>query len=116
MMEERRKMSEMKIACIEKGYLANHEYEMARIQLKDNKLEMTRMKMELDMKRSKEEYETEKLRMEKLKDNKMKKLRMNQMKEEKKSMMMDVNTLSSMQQKYIHQCQMKILEKRSSRS
>ena len=84
MMEERRKMSEMKIACIEKGRLANHEYEMARIQLKDNKLEMTRMKMELDMKRSKEEYETEKLRMEKLKDNKMKKLRMNQMKEEKK--------------------------------
>ena len=74
------------------------------------------MKMELDMKRSKEEYETEKLRMEKLKDNKMKKLRMNQMKEEKKSMMMDVNTLSSVQQKYIHQCQMKILEKRSSRS
>ena len=116
MMEERRKMSEMKIACIEKGRLANHEHEMTRIQLKDNKLEMTRMKMELDMKRSKEEYETEKLRMEKLKDNKMKKLRMNQMKEEKKSMMMDVNTLSSVQQKYIHQCQMKILEKRSSRS
>ena len=121
-MEERRKMSEMKIACIEKGRLANHEHEMARIQLKDNKLEMTRMKMELDMKRSKEEYEMEKLRMEKLKDNKMKKLRMNQMKEEKKSMMkkesmmMDVSTLSSVQQKYIHQCQMEILEKRSSRS
>ena len=113
-MEERRKMSEMKIACIEKGRLANHEYEMARIQLKDNKLEMTRMKMELDMKRSKEEYEMEKLRMEKLKDNKMKKLRMNQMKEEKKrmmkkkSMMMDVSTLPSVQQKYIHQCQMEI--------
>ena len=29
MMEERRKMSEMKIACIKKGRLANHEYEMA---------------------------------------------------------------------------------------
>ena len=86
-MEERRKMSEMKIACIKKGRLANHEYEMARIQLKDNKLEMTRMKMELDMKRSKEEYEMEKLRMEKLKDNKMKKLRMEKLKEEKKSMM-----------------------------
>ena len=45
---------------------------------------MARMKMELDIKRSKEEYEMEKLRMEKLKeDNKMEKLRMNQMKEEK---------------------------------
>ena len=78
MMEERRKMSEMKIACIMKGHLANHEYEMARIQLKDNKLEMTRMKMELDMKRSKEEYQMEKLRMEKLKeDNEIEKLRMN---------------------------------------
>ena len=57
---------------------------------------MARMKMELDMKRSKEEYEMEKLRMEKLKeDNEMEKLRMNQMKEEKKIMMMDVRTLTS---------------------
>ena len=37
MMEERRKMSEMKIACIEKGRLAGHEHEMVRIQLKDKK-------------------------------------------------------------------------------
>ena len=29
MMEERRKMSEMKMACIEKGCLANHEHEKA---------------------------------------------------------------------------------------
>ena len=29
MMEERRKMSEMKMAYIEKGCLANHEHEMA---------------------------------------------------------------------------------------
>ena len=28
MMGERRKMSEMKIACIEKGHLADHEHEM----------------------------------------------------------------------------------------
>ena len=36
------------------------------------------MKMELDMKRSKEEYQMEKLRMEKLKeDNEIEKLRMN---------------------------------------
>ena len=57
---------------------------------------MARMKMGLDMKRSKEEYEMEKLRMEKLKeDNEMEKLRMNQMKEEKKTMMMDVSTMTS---------------------
>ena len=75
------------------------------------------MKMELDMKRSKEEYQMEKLRMEKLKeDNEIEKLRMNQMKEEKELMMMDVSMLSSMQQEYIHQCQMEILEKRRSRS
>ena len=73
---------------------------------------MARMKMELDMKRSKEEYEMEKLRMEKLKeDNEMEELRMNQMKEEKKIMMMDVSTLTLVQQEYIRQCQMKILEK-----
>ena len=78
---------------------------------------MARMKMELDIKRSKEEYEMEKLRMEKLKeDNEMEKLRMNQMKEEKELMMMDVSMLSSVQQEYIHQCQMEILEKRRSRS
>ena len=34
---------------------------MAQIQLKDKKLEIARMKMELDMKRSKEEYEMEKI-------------------------------------------------------
>ena len=95
MMEERRKISAMKMACIEKGRLVDQEHEMAQIQLKDKKLEIARMKMELDMKRSKEEYEMEKLRMEKLKeDNEMEKLRMNQMKEEKKIMMMDVSTLT----------------------
>ena len=94
MMEERRKISAMKMACIEKGRLVDQEHEMARIQLKDKKLEIARMKMELDMKRSKEEYEMEKLRMEKLKeDNEMEKLRMNQMKEEKELMMMDISML-----------------------
>ena len=44
-MKEIIKMSEMKITCIEKGCLADHEHEMARIQLKDKKLEMTKMKM-----------------------------------------------------------------------
>ena len=33
------------------------------------------------------------------------------MKEEKEFMMMDVNMLSSVQQEYIRQCQMEILEK-----
>ena len=61
MMEERRKISEMKMACIEKGHLVGQEHEMAQIQLKDKKLEIARMKMELDMKRSKEEYEMEKI-------------------------------------------------------
>ena len=46
----------------------------------------------------------------------MEKLRMNQMKEEKELMMMDISMLSSVQQEYIHQCQMEILEKRRSRS
>ncbi|XP_050248761.1 uncharacterized protein LOC126696013 [Quercus robur] len=130
-MEERRKTNEMKMTCIKKGCLAEQEHEIARIQLKDKKLEIVRMKMELDMKRSKEEYEMEKLRMEKLKednemeklrmeklkeDNEMEKLKMNQMKEEKELMMMDVSMLSSVQQEYIHQCQMEILEKRRSRS
>ena len=32
MMEERRKLSEMKMACIEKGHLVDQEHEMARIQ------------------------------------------------------------------------------------
>ena len=32
MMEERRKLSEMKMACIEKGRLVDQEHEMARIQ------------------------------------------------------------------------------------
>ena len=39
MMEEKRKMNEMKMACIEKGRLADHEQEMAQILLKDKKLE-----------------------------------------------------------------------------
>ncbi|XP_030933006.1 glutathione S-transferase T3-like [Quercus lobata] len=92
MMEERRKMSEMKMACIEKGRLVDQEHDMARIQLKDKKLEIARMK---------EENEMEKLRMEKLK-------------EEKELMMMDVSMLSPLQQEYIRQCQMEILEKRRS--
>ncbi|XP_023925001.1 glutathione S-transferase T3 [Quercus suber] len=92
MMEERRKMSEMKMACIEKGCLVDQEHDMARIQLKDKKLEIARMK---------EENEMEKLRMEKLKD-------------EKELMMMDVSMLSPVQQEYIRQCQMEILEKRRS--
>ena len=39
MMEEKRKMNEMEMACIEKGRLADHEQEMAQILLKDKKLE-----------------------------------------------------------------------------
>ena len=92
MMEERRKISEMKMACIEKGRLVDQEHDMARIQIKDKKLEIARMK---------EENEMEKLRMEKLK-------------EEKELMMMDVSMLSPLQQEYIRQCQMEILEKRRS--
>ena len=92
MMEERRKISEMKMACIEKGRLVDQEHEMARIQLKDKKLEIARMK----------------------EDNKMEKLRMEKLKEEKELMMMDVSMLSSVQQEYIHQCQTEILEKRRS--
>ena len=54
----------------------------------------------------------EKLRMEKPKqDNEMEKFRMKQVKEETDTMMMDVSTLSSVQQEYIHQHQMEILEK-----
>ncbi|KAL0014917.1 hypothetical protein SO802_001986 [Lithocarpus litseifolius] len=72
MMEERRKISEMKMACIEKGRLVDQKHEMTQSQLKDKKLKIARIKMELDMKRSKEEYEMEKLRMRKLKkDNEM---------------------------------------------
>nr|POE84404.1 putative leucine-rich repeat receptor-like protein kinase [Quercus suber] len=94
MMEERRKMSEMKMACSEKARLVDQEHDMARIQLKDKKLEIARMK---------EENEMGKLRMEKLK-------------EEKELMMMDVSMLSPVQQEYIRQCQMEILEKRKSYS
>ena len=49
-------------------------------------------------------------------DNEMEELRMEKLKEEKELMMMDVSMLSSVQQEYIHQCQMEILEKRRSRS
>ena len=99
MMEERRKMNEMTIAAIEKGCLANHEQEMARIHLKDRKLTAAQMKMELEMEKLKEDREIEKLRLE-------------NMKEEKEIMMMDVSALPPMQQEYIHQRQMEILEKR----
>ncbi|XP_023873577.1 uncharacterized protein LOC111986186 [Quercus suber] len=57
------------MACSEKARLVDQEHDMARIQLKDKKLEIARMK---------EENEMGKLRMEKLK-------------EEKELMMMDVN-------------------------
>ncbi|KAK7839299.1 glutathione s-transferase t2 [Quercus suber] len=67
MMEERRKISEMKMACIEKGRLVDQEHEMAQIQLEDEKLEIARMK----------------------EDNEMEKLRMEKLKEEKELMMMD---------------------------
>nr|POF17155.1 hypothetical protein CFP56_39681 [Quercus suber] len=73
MMEERRKISEMKMACIEKGRLVDQEHEMAQIQLEDEKLEIARMK----------------------EDNEMEKLRMEKLKEEKELMMMDVSMLSS---------------------
>ena len=70
---------------------------MARIHLKDRKLTAAQMKME----------------MEKLKgDREIEKLRLENMKEEKEIMMMDVSVLPPMQQEYIHQRQMKILEKR----
>ena len=99
MMEERRKMNEMKIAAIGKGCLANHEQEMGRIHLEDRKLIAAQMKMELEMEKLKEDREIEKLRLE-------------NMKEEKEIMMMDVSALPPMQKEYIHQCQMEILEKR----
>ena len=44
----------------------------------------------------------------------MEELRMEKLKEEKELMMMDVSMLSSVQQEYIRQCQMEILEKRRS--
>ena len=44
-------------------------------------------------------------------DNEMEELRMEKLKEEKELMMMDVSMLSSVQQEYIRQCQMEILEK-----
>ena len=115
MMEEKRKMYEMKMACIEKGRLANHEQEMARILLEDKKLETEKMKIELAMKNLKEANVMEKMRLDKLKeDNEMEKIGMKQVKEETEIMMMDVSTLSSMQQEYIHQHQIEILEKRRS--
>ena len=46
MIEEKRKMNEMKMACIEKGRLADREQEMARILLEDKKLETEKMKIE----------------------------------------------------------------------
>ena len=67
---------------------------MAQIQLKNKKLERARMK----------------------EDNEMDKLRMEKLKEEKELMMMNVSMLSSVQQEYIRQCQMEILEKRRSYS
>ena len=60
------------MACIEKGRLVDQEHEMAQIQLKDKKLEIARMK----------------------EDNEMEKLRMEKLKEEKELMMMDVSMLS----------------------
>ena len=97
MMEERRKMNEMKIAAIEKGCLVNHEQEVAQIHLEDRKLTTAQMKMELEMEKLKEDRVIEKLRLENM--------------EEKEIMMMDVSVLPPMQQKYIHQCQIEILEK-----
>ena len=96
MMEEKRKMNEMKMACIEKGRLANHEQEMARILLEDKKLETEKMKIELAMKNLIEANVMEKMRLDKLKEgNEMEKIRMKQVKEETEIMMMDVSTLSS---------------------
>ena len=97
MMEERRKMNEMKIAAIEKGCLANHEQEIAQIHLEDRKLTMAQMKMELEMEKLKEDRVIEKLRLENM--------------EEKEIMMMDVSELPPMQQEYINQRQMEIFEK-----
>ena len=91
MMEEKRKMNEMKMACIEKGRLANHEQEMARILLEDKKLETEKVKIEFAMKNLKEANEMEKLK----EDNEMEKFRMKQVKEETEIMMIDVSTLSS---------------------
>ncbi|KAK9998241.1 hypothetical protein SO802_017844 [Lithocarpus litseifolius] len=84
MMEERSKMNGMKIVAIEKGCLANHEQEMARIYLEERKLTTAQMKMELEMEKLKEDREMEKLRLE-------------NMKEEKEIMTMDVSALPSMQ-------------------
>nr|POE70571.1 hypothetical protein CFP56_23010 [Quercus suber] len=112
MMEEKRKMNEMKMAYIEKGRIADHEQEMARILLEDKKLETEKMKIELVMKNLIEANVMEKMRLDKLKeDNEMEKIRMKQVKEETEIMMMDVSMLSSVQQEYIHQRQMEILEK-----
>ncbi|KAK4597605.1 hypothetical protein RGQ29_015217 [Quercus rubra] len=77
MMEEKRKMNEMKMACIEKGRLANHEQEMARILLEDKKLETEKMKIELAMKNLIEANVMEKMRLDKLKEgSEMEKIRM----------------------------------------
>ena len=95
MMEEKRKMNEMKMTCIEKGRLADHEQEMAQILHEDKKLEMEKMKIELTMKNLIEANVMEKMRLDKLKeDNEMEKIRMKQVKEETKIMMMDESTLS----------------------
>ena len=73
------------------------------------------MKIELAVKNLKEANVMEKMRLDKLKeDNEMEKIGMKQVKEETEIMMMDVSTLSSMQQEYIHQHQMEILEKQRS--
>ena len=73
------------------------------------------MKIELAMKNLIEANVMEKMRLDKLKeDNEMEKIRMKQVKEETEIMMMDLSMLSSVQQEYIHQRQMEILEKRRS--
>ena len=49
MMEERRKMNEIKMTCIKKLHLVDNEQEMTRIHLEDKKLDMEKMKIKLDM-------------------------------------------------------------------
>ena len=70
MMEERRKMNEMKIVTIEKGRLADNEQEMMRIHPENKKLTTTQMKLELEIKKLKEDREMEELRLEQMKEEK----------------------------------------------
>lgn len=116
MMEERRKLCEMELECLEKGRIADHKLEMRRIHAEEEKIELEKMKMELEVEQLEVRWEWIKEEREQVKDEReqMKEER-EWMKEEKEIMMMNISKLTPVQQEYIFQRQLEILANRKTR-